>query len=73
MAERFPYVRCSDYLEPIPLQHCPQHIADSVIVLCQYNSRHPCTSFPRSVNGYTLFTQNDNVSPESGRFKSAQL
>ena len=53
MVERFPYVRYGDYLEPIPLQHCPQHIADSVIVLCQYNSRHPCTFFPRAEKGCT--------------------
>jgi hypothetical protein len=34
-AERFAYIRHGDYLEPIPFQHCLQHIADNVVVLCQ--------------------------------------
>jgi hypothetical protein len=33
-AERFPYIRYGDHLEPIPFEHCLQHGADSVVVLC---------------------------------------
>src|SRR5580704_15105225 len=48
VAERIAYVCYRNHFEAITFQRCLQHIADSVIVLGQQNSRHPTLLFCRT-------------------------